>query len=235
MRDYIVESSNEAKKNSRERFIYGDKLVFLKDQLPYNFDLSYVLKTIEELVPKSLINNIDAIYVGRFKDLDSEDLPFNAKYKDGALYITNDQENENDMIDDIIHEMAHAIEEKYGANIYADGKLEEEFLSKRVSLYGLLEQEGYDPSKEKFYNIEYDKYFDHYLYNVVGYPLLESLIIGLFYSSYAVTSINEYFASGFENYLLKDRDYLKSMSPVLYNKINDILDSLEEYNNEGEN
>ena len=95
MREYIAESSSEAKKNSREKFIYGDKLVFLKDQLPYNFDLQYVLDTIEGFIPKSLVSNVDTIYVGKFKDLDSGEIPFNAKYKDGALYVTNDQETEN--------------------------------------------------------------------------------------------------------------------------------------------
>ena len=48
MREYIVESSNQARKNSKERHIYGDKLVYLKDQLPYNFDFNYVLDTIEK-------------------------------------------------------------------------------------------------------------------------------------------------------------------------------------------
>ena len=204
MRDYIADSSNNAKKNTREKLIYGDKLVFLKDQLPYNFDLQYVLDMIENLIPA----------------------------KDGALYVTNDQDSENDMIDDLIHEIAHAIEEKYGNLIYSDGKIEREFLNKRQSLWELLEREGYDPPQKKFYNTEYDKYFDHYLYNIVGYPLLENLIVGLFYSPYAITSINEYFANGFENYFLRDKAYLKNISPALYNKINDIMDSLEDNPNE---
>lgn len=232
MRDYIAESSNNAKKNTREKLIYGDKLVFLKDQLPYNFDLQYVLDMVENLIPAKLIDNVDAIYVGKFKDLDNGSAPFNAKYKDGALYVTNDQDSENDMIDDLIHEIAHAIEEKYGNLIYSDGKIEREFLNKRQSLWELLEREGYDPPQKKFYNTEYDKYFDHYLYNIVGYPLLENLIVGLFYSPYAITSINEYFANGFENYFLRDKAYLKNISPTLYNKINDIMDSLEDSPNE---
>tara|TARA_Y100001970_G_scaffold76688_1_gene97370 strand:- start:65265 stop:65957 length:693 start_codon:yes stop_codon:yes gene_type:complete len=227
MRDYIIESSNQAKRNSRERHIYGDKLVFLKDQLPYNFDLQHVLDTIEELIPKSFFENIDAIYVGNFRDLDSGDTPFNAKYKDGALYITNNQENENDMVDDIIHEVAHAVEERYNEAIYSDNELKREFLSKRKFLYDILEQEGYEPDPAKFNDTEYNKYFDYYLYNIVEYPTLESFIVGLFYSPYAVTSINEYFANGFENYFLRDVNYLKSISPVLYNKINNIVEDLE--------
>jgi len=50
-----------------------------------------------------------------------------------------------------------------------------------------------------------------------------------------VTSINEYFANGFENYFLRDKKYLKNISPVLYNKINNIMEEYEmSYNNEGE-
>jgi len=235
MKEYIVESSTAAKKSSKERLVYGDKLVFLKDQLPYHFDLQYVLDTVEGLVPKWLVNNVDAMYVGSFKAFNDSNTPFNAKYKDGALYITNKQESENDMIDDIVHEMAHAVEESYGKDIYFDDVLKDEFLSKRRTLYNLLDQEGYEPPEDKFNDPEYDKHLDYYLYNIVGYPLLESLIMGLFYSPYAITSINEYFANGFENYFLRDKKYLKNISPVLYNKINNIMEEYEmNYSNEGE-
>ncbi len=41
---------------------------------------------------------------------------FNSVYEDGAIYITNDQDDELDMVDDIVHEAAHAIEVPYGIN-----------------------------------------------------------------------------------------------------------------------
>ena len=227
--NYISESAEKAKKNSREKYIYGDKLVFMKDQLPYGFDLEYVLETIESLIPQAFFNNIDSIYVGNFKDFQNGDLPFNAKYKDNALYITNNQDSENDMMDDIVHEVAHAVEEQYEDQIYSDVTLQNEFKGKRRTLYHLLDQEGYEPSEERFDNVEYDKYFDHYLYNVVEYPTLSTLTTGLFYSPYSVTSLREYFANGFENYFLRDKDYLKKTSPILYDKITDLV-----YNNTGE-
>jgi len=46
---------------------------------------------------------------------------------------------------------------------------------------------------------------------------------GLFPNAYSPTSIREYFASGFEEYFLGDRNYLKKVSPVLYRKIKEIL------------
>ena len=225
---YIKQRVRESKNNSRERYIYGDKVVYLKDQLPYGFDLNYVLETVENLIPRDLVKNVDVIYIGSFPEFENGDTPFNAKYKDGALYITNDQDSENDMIDDIVHEIAHAVEEQYGEQIYGDMSLENEFKGKRNRLYDILGQEGYDPSEEKFKKLEYDKYLDHYLYNVVGYPTLTSLCMGLFYSPYAITSLREYYASGFENYFLRDSNYLKKISPALYKKITSLLDKEEE-------
>jgi hypothetical protein len=227
--NYIAESAEKAKKNSREKYIYGDKLVFIKDQLPYGFDLEYVLETVEGLIPRAFFDNIDSIYIGNFKAFQDAGLPFNAKYKDNALYVTNEQDNENDMMDDIIHETAHAVEEQHEEEIYSDVTVENEFKGKRRTLYHLLDQEGYEPSEEKFGNVEYDKHFDHYLYNVVEYPTLSSLTTGLFYSPYSVTSLREYFANGFENYFMRDKNYLKKISPILYNKITDLV-----YNSTGE-
>jgi len=182
------------------------------------------LETVENLIPEKLVTNIDVIYVGKFPEFENGDTPFNAKYKDDALYITNNQDSENDMIDDIVHEIAHAAEEEFGENIYDDMSVENEFKGKRKRLHDILEQEGYEPNESQFEKTEYDKYLDHYLYNTVGYPTLTSLSMGLFYSPYAITSLREYFANGFENYYLRDSSYLKKISPLLYNKINQLTE-----------
>jgi len=50
----------------------------------------------------------------------------------------------------------------------------------------------------------------------------------LFYSPYAITSLREYWANGFENYLLGDKQMLRDLSPILYNKIETIIDNSEE-------
>ncbi len=225
--NYISESAEKAKKNSREKYIYGDKLVYIKDQLPYGFDLDYVLETIENLIPRNFFENIDTIYIGKFKDFENGDLPFNAKYKDNALYVTNEQDSENDMMDDIVHEVAHAVEERFEDQIYSDFTIENEYKGKKRTLYHILDQEGYEPSAEQFDNVEYDKYFDRYLYKVVEYPTLSALTTGLFYSPYAITSLKEYFANGFENYFLRDQNYLKKTSPILYSRIVDLLNYTE--------
>ena len=164
---HVKESARKAQNNSRERHIYGDKLVYLTDQLPYHFKLNYVLKTVEELIPRYLVHNIDAIYVGEFDNFNYNGRNYNAAYEDGALYISSDQDDENDMIDDIVHEIAHAVEEQYGKQIYGDNSIQNEFLGKRERLYHLLDQEGFDVSYNDAMDTEYNEQFDKFLYKTV--------------------------------------------------------------------
>jgi hypothetical protein len=56
------------------------------------------------------------IYIGHFDIFD--DRSINSLYADGAIYITNNQDDELDMVDDIMHEAAHAIEAPYGYQLY---------------------------------------------------------------------------------------------------------------------
>ena len=71
----------------------------------------------------------------------------------------------------------------------------------------------------------YNKKFDNFLANVVGYPTLLTLTMGLFASPYGATSIQEYFANGFEKYFLDNPRRVRDISPVLYRKIELILDA----------
>jgi hypothetical protein len=71
------------------------------------------------------------------------------------------------------------------------------------------------------------KEFDAFLYKQVGYDKLSLLTAGLFLSPYSVTTIREYFASGFIDYLLDDGIYLEDISPILYRKISKIVETLK--------
>ena len=144
-------------------------------------------------------------------------------YKDGAIYVTNEQKNTSDMTDDIVHELAHATEENYNGFIYEDGDIEREFIGKRQRLCSLLSYEGYNIPSDVCLKLEYNKKFDEFLYQEVGYEKLTNITMGLFYSPYAATSLKEYFANGFEHYFIGDRKYLSNTSPRLYNKITDIV------------
>ena len=73
-----------------------------------------------------------------------------------------------------------------------------------------------------FVNLEFSTKFDMLLYKHIGYPTLKNLIMGLFVSPYGATSLREYFANSFEEYYMGDRNYLKIVSPIVYNKIEQI-------------
>ena len=220
--DYIKESSEKAQKKQKEFKLFGDISVFIKDPLPEDIDIRSVLAKLESLIPRYFASGLDMIIIGANSEFEERDI--NAMYRDGAIYVTNFQITEGDLLDDIIHELAHAVEENNGEFLYSDELIFKEFMGKRKRLLDILTQEGYSVDMENSMNAEYNREFDEFLYQEVGYPTLTSLTMGLFASPYGATSLREYFANGFEEYFLGDRNYLKKISPFLYSK----LDKAEE-------
>ena len=151
-----------------------------------------------------------------------------ALFKDGAIYITNLINSEVDLVENIMHEIGHSLESRYGRIIYGDQLLAKEFLGKRNSLKSRMNQQGYDTNAGfgeplNFQEIEYNKGFDEWLFRGVGYEKLNPLLVGIFPSPYAVTSLREYWSVGFEDYFVGDREYLKRVSPILFNKIEEVI------------
>lgn len=192
--------------------------VLIVDPVNDNIDTKSVLTKCLKQVPRHLLTNLDVIYIGQFKHL--IDRQVQAIYKDSSIFMTNHQIDEQDMLDDIIHEIAHSVEEIYKSEIYSDNLLRREFLSKRKSLWALLKQEGYELELPYFLETEYNVDFDNFLHTEVGYPVLSMLTAGLFYSPYGATCLREYFANGFEAFFTKDDVHrLKKSSPHLYHKL----------------
>ena len=225
--EYIKKHSEKAKKTFPERRLF-DVMVYIKDELSPQVDIDRVIKTIEKKIPKLFFFNIEVVYVGDFDEFYKDNRNFNAMYEDGALYVSNHQDDEEDMIDDIVHEIGHAAEDLYREEIYADNTIKNEFLGKRKRLYQTLKHEDLNPTYKKFLQTTYDRELDKYFYEEVGYATMASVSVGLFYSPYAVTSLREYFANGFENFFLSDSNYLKDISPLLYKKINNLVDKAEQ-------
>ena len=221
---YIKESGIKALNERKEFYTFDDTFVYVKDSLPDNVNVLHVLEKIQKNVPGHLVNNVDSIFIGEFDDFIERGT--NAFYKDGAIYVSNAQDNNKDMVDDIVHEIAHSVEKSFPEYVHASGNLEEEFLGKRKRLYSILRANNIEnlPSEETFNNVDYSLEFDEFLYQDIGYPILTNLSMGLFNSPYAITSLKEYYANGFEEYYLEDKRHLKLVSPVLYN----ILEELEE-------
>ena len=194
--------------------------VYIKDKLPAHIDPDFVFNYINARIPFHLARNVDIIYIGQFPEMKRREI--NAYYEDGAIYVTNKQEEDIDMIDDIIHELAHAVEQNNEELIYGTGRLQSEFKAKRRNLEVRLKQITNVPDNFS-HQIEYDKHIDDYLFKVVGYEILNQLVSNIFVSGYAATSVSEYFARGFEEYFIGDKDLLKELSPVLFRVIDELV------------
>jgi hypothetical protein len=212
-----------AKKGAKLKDMYSISGVdvFIKDKLPDEIDAEFVFKYISSRVPAHLIDGVDIIYIGKFPYMIEKG--FNAYYEDGAIYITNEQDNDRDMIEDIVHEIAHACEGLYHDQVYGSGSMFSEFKKRRGLLADLLEQ-LYDLPPDFRTKMEYDEEIDLFLYETVGYDALNQICTGIFISAYAATSINEYFARGFEEYFLNNPETLKQMCPRLYEVIRGLAD-----------
>jgi hypothetical protein len=226
--EYIKQSLLDAEKSRKEYQLFDDIFVYVKDQLPDHISLKNVLMSVERIIPYHLSKEVDGIYIGQFKDWGERDV--NSMFKDASIFVTNQQDDDEDMIDDIIHEFAHSIEGPMGDVIYVDGKLQQEFVGKRKRLYFLIKSEGHNVASEKFMNSEYDEKFDDFLYKKIGYEALSSIAMGLFITPYAATSLREYFATGYVEYLMGDRQYVQKVSPILYKKIEYLIGETDEDN-----
>ena len=130
MKNYIKNQQNKLKRARVENID-----VFIKDTIE-GFNPVPVIRKAIKLVPLHLLQYIDTIYIGDFEHLNSRSL--DASYSNGMIFLGNDQKSENDMTDDLIHEVAHAVEEVHNQLIYSDLTLQREFLKKREKLYNLL-------------------------------------------------------------------------------------------------
>tara|TARA_R110001583_G_scaffold7472_20_gene37022 strand:- start:8217 stop:8918 length:702 start_codon:yes stop_codon:yes gene_type:complete len=229
---HLQEKQKKRQQQNSDFYTAAGLHVYIKDSVvDQNIDIESVVSKIENILPHAMLSEIEMILVGDFQEF--HDRSISAAYKDGALYVSNIQSNEEDMIDDIVHEVAHSLEEPFGYEIYSDQKVKEEFLMKRAKLQQILWNHGIKAPKAFFKAVEYDEKFDNFLLQKVGYDKLRQYCLGLFINAYAPTSLREYFATGFADFFMEPdgHRYLKNISPRLYEKIfalynREILDSL---------
>ena len=200
-----------------EYYIYNIP-VFLLEELPPSVDIPVFCQEVEDILPAQLLRNIDVVYIGNFKELEGR----NAAFSNAAIYMTADEPTNFDMLENFVHETAHSLEADNGWAIYDDALINE-FLGKRARLKSILETEGFFINPVLYDFTEYSKKFDEFLSKQVGYPLLLNLTMGLFVSPYGATSIQEYFANGFEKYFLDSPRIVCAVSPILFQKIDSIL------------
>tara|TARA_R110000824_G_scaffold46692_2_gene133794 strand:+ start:7263 stop:7913 length:651 start_codon:yes stop_codon:yes gene_type:complete len=201
--------------------------VYYKDQLQNNdINVEEIISLLEQKIPHHLLEEVEMVIVGWFDEFEEREL--SAFYDSGTLYISNSQIDGEEMLNNTIHETAHSLEQPHGYLIYGDGELKNEFLRKREHLHDIMWANGYKIPKSVFLDPEYNEELDMFLYEDVGYGKLTGMTQGLFLNAYAVTSLREYFATGFTEYFTdSNHTFLKKLSPVLYSKISG-LHTLEE-------
>lgn len=211
-----MSNENYIKKSAKKQFVIHGIPVLSKEL--YTLNLAKIKQKVESTVPKKFFKDLDYIYIGSFPELKARNVQ--SAYLEGAIYVTTEGQTDDGIFDSIVHEIAHSLETVYGQQIYQADDIAAEFVGKRKILLDKLRARDIvikDPSI--FVQTEFNKQFDEFLYKVLGYDLLNQICVGIFISGYAVTSLNEYFASGFEHYYLGDRDYLQKISPKLFSKI----------------
>jgi hypothetical protein len=210
----LLSYMKKASEQRREYYIHTSIPVLIKDFFTSDeVNMEEFINEIEIRIPNHLLQNVEVVYIGDFPDLAGR----NAAYTDGAIYITNKEPTTHDMLENVVHEIAHSIESHYGIEIYGDDELQNEFLGKRKRLKSILDSEGYKFPESYYLDTKYSKDFDEFLSDSVGYPVLLNLTMGLFASPYGATSLKEYFANGFEKFYLGETRLVKATSPVLYN------------------
>jgi hypothetical protein len=196
--------------------------IYIKDPIHGPVNLSSVIEDYENILPPQTRENVEMIVVGHFDEFLERKI--NAFYENGSLFVSNIQTSNEDLLDDLVHETAHSIEEVYGYELYADQLMKDEFIQKRKFLYDMLWKMGFKAPLEVFLDPEYNKEFDKFLFMDVGYDKLSEIMKGVFITPYAATSLREYFATLFtEFYLYPDsHGFLSRVSPAPYKKIMDL-------------
>ena len=208
-----INESIKRSKRMKDHFSLNGVSVIIKDALPQEVDLEFVLNYISARVPFYLTQNIEIIYVGKFPEMEEREI--NAFYENDAIYVTNEQE------------ISHAVEQNNQEFIYESGQLQREFLGKRRALSNLLSQKFKVPADFDI-DVEYDRAIDDFLFRDVGYDALNQICVGIFPSAYACTSVSEYWAKGFEELFIGETTDLKQMCPVLYKTLALLIKELKD-------
>ena len=98
MREYITKGADKSKKKLKEYNIHGKPFVFAQP-FEREINLDYIKNKIETLTPDYFFDNVDGFFVGYVKEFFKDGREYNAMFKDGAIYLSPDQDNERDLLD----------------------------------------------------------------------------------------------------------------------------------------
>jgi len=223
--DYLKKSNKKIHDNFIGEFFVMEKQVLIKDRVSKEIDVLKCFEYVLEKMPKFFYSNVEKFVIGDFDYLNDREI--DATFSKKIVFITNKQETEDELISDIVHEIAHSFEEIQSLFLYSDKQIENEFLQKRTALFKVLETENLIPdfiSREDFYRIDFQESFDKMLYKFIGYKNLTFLSSEIFLSPYGATSLREYFANAFEYFFIRDIFAVKKCCPSIYTKMINFLE-----------
>ena len=211
-RQYIVET---ARKSQHKNGFRIENVKILISSNP-SFDVQDFFKNAAKKIPQELFNAADTIYVGKFIKPSSS---LSAKTFNDVIFLNN-SEDIKEMFSSLLHELSHCYQQKFHEEVFGDALLEKEFLNKRKKLFHKLTSHGIPTLPYPYFEAtSYDKDFDSYLYNQIGYDDLRYIISGIFPTCYSVTSLGEYFSVGTECFLTGKENMLIDC-PILQKKVN---------------
>tara|TARA_R100000234_G_scaffold49340_1_gene29611 strand:+ start:1877 stop:2569 length:693 start_codon:yes stop_codon:yes gene_type:complete len=197
--------------------------VDIQSEVPDNVNISKILTIVKGTLPKSYFKKLDGIVIADLEEFERRNISAKYSEDDNKLYLSADrQDNNADMLDDVYHEIGHHVETLYPEQIYGDKAIQDEFLLKRKQLYFELASEGYNMTPYNLANPVYNKDLDDFFYKRVGKRMMNMVTAGISIRPYAMVSLKEYFAVGFEQYYLGNDKDLHKISPVLYKKISEL-------------
>ena len=229
LKNYIYQKQKQLIEQQTDFYTSTGLHVFFKDPVE-DINVEKVIDKVESTIPEHLLSEVEMIIFGWFDEFEERSL--NAFYDGGTLYISNIQDDFMDLYDDIIHEVSHSLEEPHGYFLYGDKKIENEFLRKRKYVHDILWKMNYKIPLSVFMDPEYNEELDMFLYKKIGYDKLSTIVAGVFITPYAITSLREYFATGFTEFYLHpdEHGFLQKVSPELYKKLF-LLQNPEELDN----
>jgi len=195
-----------------------------------SLNIEHVKKDIYRL-PAFLYSEVNKIYIYNAEDLDNYDL--DSSYGNRIIKIDSSKiESRKDLMKSLIHELYHSIQLSI-KNKFSK-QFEEvclEYLNKKKHILDIFKNDPrFKPPEQVYYtNIFYNEDFDNYLYNIIGYKVINNRLKDYFPSSYSITSIDEYIATCFEIFYFENNKWLSIYCPEVFNLIK-IIGSYAEKN-----
>ena len=94
---------NYIQNKKSDNFTYKGIEVIIKDKIEQDVSIEKVLKIVTSKIPNHLTSNFKRLYIGDFENMREREIQ--AFYSNKSIYITNRLKNDEDLLDDLIHEI----------------------------------------------------------------------------------------------------------------------------------